>query len=198
MRVPRGTSRYECIIKRSRFIGQAWAVPDRREVDRIVTDLRREHRDVNHVVYAFVIGDTTSQLFGLSDDGEPRGTAGRPILDILKGSDITDCLVTVVRYFGGTKLGTGGLVHAYGDAARGCLDMLTTEPKRDLRAASVTCPYPLLTVVRTILLDLRAEITTEAFNETVTVAFLLERGLEGRLNAALKDVSRGTLSPCFT
>lgn len=198
MRVPRGTSRYEYTVKRSRFIGQAWAVADRREVERIVADLRCEHRDAHHVAYAFFIGDAHSQLVGLSDDGEPHGTAGRPIFDILKGSDITDCLVTVLRFFGGTKLGTGGLVHAYGDAARGCLGVLTTEPKRDLRAAFVTCPYQLLTVVRTILQDVRAEITAEAFKETVTVEFLLERGLEERLSAALKDVSRGTLSPCFT
>ena len=198
MRVPRGTSQYECTIKRSRFVAQAWVVTDRGAVDTIVSDLRREHREAHHVAYAFVVGDARSQLLGLSDDGEPHGTAGRPILDILRGSDITDCLVTVVRYFGGTKLGTGGLVHAYGDAARGCLDDLATETKRDLRVGSVTCPYPLLTVVRTILLDLRAEISKETFNEAVTVDFLLERGSEDRLREALQDVSRGTLSPCFT
>ncbi len=198
MRVPRGTSRYEYTVKRSRFIGQAWAVTDRRSVERIVAALRSERLDATHVVYAFVIGDTRSQISGLSDDGEPHGTAGRPILDILKGSGIIDCLVTVVRYFGGTKLGTGGLVHAYGDAARGCLALLAIRAKRDLRAGFVTCSYPLLTVVRTILGDFHAEVTAETFNEAVTIGFLLERGHEERLSAALKNVSRGTLSPCFT
>lgn len=80
-------------------------------------EVKQKYFDATHVVHAFSVG-LKSETFGMSDDGEPSGTAGRPVLDVLKGSGITNILLTVTRYFGGTLLGTGGLVHAYSESAK--------------------------------------------------------------------------------
>jgi uncharacterized YigZ family protein len=193
MRVPAGAARSETTVKRSRFIAEAWNVTSRDEVSRIVSDLRGKHSDASHVVSAFLIGDERSELLGMSDDGEPHGTAGRPVLEVLRGSGVADCLVTVVRYFGGTKLGTGGLVHAYSDAARECLAILPTQEKRDLRPATIRCPYEFHRQVRTILDECEAVVVDEDFGSAVTVRLEFENGSEGKIQDRLNDVSRGTI-----
>jgi len=192
--VPAGPAQYEFTVKRSRFIGEVWSIASREEAETILRDLRAIHADARHVVYAFVIGDESSELLGMSDDGEPRGTAGRPVLEVLKGSGVRNCMVTVVRYFGGTKLGTGGLVHAYGDAAKGCLARVETEERRDLRRAWLTCPYERHQAVRSSLIDAGAEIVDESFAETVSMACLVERDAVGDIRRRLSDVSRGTIT----
>ena len=125
--VPLESRTLELFVKRSRFIAKAEKVSSPEEVKPLVRRRREEHPGCSHVVWAFVTGPPKSRTMGLSDDGEPKGTAGRPVLEVLKGSGITDTLVTVVRFFGGTKLGTGGLVRAYSDAARGVLENIPTE-----------------------------------------------------------------------
>lgn len=193
MRIPRGVGHYESWVKRSRFIAEARGVESRRMVDTVVSDLRAQHPGAHHVVYAFVIGDETSELLGMSDDGEPHGTAGRPVLDVLKGSGVRNCLITVVRYFGGTKLGTGGLVHAYGQAAKGCIATLSVEKQRDLVPAVLECPYETLDVVRSVMKDAEAEIVSETFGTDVIIECRVERGSESSLQERLYDVSRGTI-----
>ena len=110
-----GTSEVE--VKKSRFLGTASYVSSEEEAATIVNAVRKEHYAARHVCYAYSIGDTNPRL-KFSDDGEPGGTAGKPILDVITNSGIENVLVTVVRYFGGTLLGTGGLVRAYTDSAR--------------------------------------------------------------------------------
>lgn len=108
---------YEVEIKRSRFIGSAFPVSDEKEAEGIIASVRAANRKARHVVYAYIIGNTT----GYSDDGEPKKTAGLPIFDYLRKEGLDCVLVTVVRYFGGILLGTGGLVKAYTDAAKGAV-----------------------------------------------------------------------------
>ena len=105
--------------KKSRFISLLYPVPDDHEVKKILKELRKEHPDSRHVVWSYVLGDAGT-LYGLSDDGEPHGTAGRPVLEVLKGSGLTFAALFVIRYFGGIKLGTGGLVSAYTRGGSGC------------------------------------------------------------------------------
>lgn len=193
MRVPAGTSAYEFTTRRSRFIGQAWGVAERSEAETIIRDLWNRHPDARHVVYAFVLGNPGSETLGMSDDGEPKGTAGRPVLEVLKGSEIRNCLVTVVRYFGGTKLGTGGLVHAYGDAAKGCLEQLKTQEYRILTPATITTPYESLQAIRSVLESHAAEIQEEIFGEAVIIRCGLDTDSLESLQAQLRDVSRGTI-----
>lgn len=112
--VKTGTS--EVIIKKSRFLGTAVEVTSEEQAREVVAAIRKEHYSARHVCYAYSIGEKNPAL-KFSDDGEPGGTAGKPILDVVQNSGITDILVVVVRYFGGVLLGTGGLVRAYSEAA---------------------------------------------------------------------------------
>lgn len=194
MMVAVGRSDYELVVKRSRFLAAGRPVESRREAEEIVRSLRTHHADANHVVYAFVIGDAQTELLGMSDDGEPHGTAGRPVLEVLRGSGVRNCLVTVVRYFGGTKLGTGGLVHAYAGAAKGCLAEIATAEVRDLRTASFSCPYPLHDQVRAACAENGAEITQEDFSDVVSITVAVEFDRIDELARRIRDVSRGTIS----
>ncbi len=116
----------QLIIKNSRFIAEAFVVKDTKEAREKLQEQKKKYFDSTHVVHAFVIG-LKAEITGMSDDGEPSGTAGRPVLDVLKGSGITNIMVTVTRYFGGTLLGTGGLVRAYGDSCKEILALCKTE-----------------------------------------------------------------------
>lgn len=116
----------EIVIKNSRFIGEALIVNSQSEAREKLHEQKLLYADATHVVHAFITG-TKGETSGMSDDGEPSGTAGRPVLDVLRGSGITNILLTVTRYFGGTLLGTGGLVHAYSDSAKEVLALCKTE-----------------------------------------------------------------------
>src|SRR3954469_1102863 len=115
-RIPAATTRIENEVSRSRFIATLANAPSFQEARDFIASIRAEMPDANHHVYAFKVGYGSSVIEGMSDDGEPSGTAGPPVLAVLRGADIGDAVLVVTRYFGGTKLGTGGLVHAYGDA----------------------------------------------------------------------------------
>ncbi len=106
----------EVIIKKSRFLGYAAAAKSPEEAADIVSGIRKEHYSARHVCYAYSIGEK-NPLLKFSDDGEPQGTAGKPILDVVTRSGVSDILIVVTRYFGGILLGTGGLVRAYTEAA---------------------------------------------------------------------------------
>ena len=99
----------ELVIKHSRFIAEVFPVENQAAARELLKEQKQKYFDSTHVVHAFVIGKN-AEILGMSDDGEPSGTAGRPVLDVLKGSGCTNIILTVTRYFGGTLLGTGGLV----------------------------------------------------------------------------------------
>ncbi len=114
-------SEIEIIIKKSRFLGYAFLVSTAEEANEKLTALRKQHWDASHHCSAYVLG-ADKQLQKYSDDGEPQGTAGMPILQVLHHKDVTNTMVVVVRYFGGVLLGAGGLVRAYSEAAAKALD----------------------------------------------------------------------------
>ena len=119
-------------------------------------------------IHAAVVGKS-GDLFSFSDDKEPKNTAGRPALEILKGSFITDICVLVVRYFGGTLLGTGGLVQAYGDSVKGVLALCETEEMVEKSSFRIVLPYNLYEPVKKELLDAGSVIETEAFTTEVVI-----------------------------
>ena len=126
----------ELTVKKSVFRAEVFYTDDAQEAKETVKRQKDQYRDARHVVHAFVIGESGAVL-GCSDDGEPPGTAGQPVLAVLKGSGITNILVTVTRWFGGTLLGTGGLVKAYSTAAKEALAKVHTEPL--IQKAEFTC-----------------------------------------------------------
>lgn len=114
----------EIIEKKSRFIGCIRHVETEEEADAFVTEMKKKHYNARHNCYAYSIGEG-QPLLRFSDDGEPGGTAGKPILEVITGRKLCNVCIVVTRYFGGTLLGTGGLVRAYTEAAKACID--TTE-----------------------------------------------------------------------
>ena len=137
----------ELIIKKSRFIGCVRPTAGREAALQVVAGLRREHPNANHVCWALLAGGQSAAV----DDGEPGGTAGRPMLEVLRHQDLEGVLATVVRYFGGVKLGAGGLVRAYTDCVAQAL--LGAQKVDIVRARGLRCevPYALEGVVRRAL-----------------------------------------------
>ena len=146
--VPARETRIEMWVSNSRFIATAAPVFGVEEARAFVERIRAEFADATHNVPAYVVGHGASVIAHSHDDGEPSGTAGRPALAVLQGSDLGDVAVVVTRYFGGTKLGTGGLVRAYGDAVREVLDVLPRAHKVLTHVVMVEVPYPLYELAR--------------------------------------------------
>lgn len=134
----------ELIIKKSRFLGCVQPVPDRPAAQEIVKRLRTEHPDANHVCWALLAGGQSAAV----DDGEPGGTAGRPMLDVLRHHDLEGVLATAVRYFGGVMLGAGGLVRAYTDCVAQPLKEAVKTPIIHLTTLLCQTPYAFEGTVR--------------------------------------------------
>lgn len=120
MEILKSYIKYEETIKGSRFLSELFPCSSQAEARELVKSQKAKYADATHVVHAFVIG-SGAEVMGMSDDGEPSGTAGRPALDVLRGRGCTNTVLTITRWFGGTLLGTGGLVKAYGNGAKGVL-----------------------------------------------------------------------------
>lgn len=117
---------FEEIIKGSRFLSELIPCENQAQARDILKAQKEKYADATHVVHAFIVGKN-GEVMGMSDDGEPSGTAGRPTLDVLKGRNCTNLIVTITRWFGGTLLGTGGLVKAYGNGAKQVLEAAATQ-----------------------------------------------------------------------
>ena len=133
-----GSGEYE--EKKSRFLGEAVHVETEEEASEYIAGIRKKYYDARHHCYAWVLGEGSERKKS-SDDGEPSGTAGQPILRVIEGSGCTNILVIVTRYFGGTLLGTGGLVRAYTQAARAALEDAQTARMCMCRKLAVTVDY---------------------------------------------------------
>jgi uncharacterized YigZ family protein len=189
MRILLTTNQTEIEVRKSRFIAIARTATSADEVKKLVALVRKEHPQANHVAHAAVWGPDGSQ-FSMSDDHEPKNTAGRPVLEILKGSGITNIIVLVARYFGGTLLGTGGLVKAYGDAAKSVLDGLKTEEliKKDIFTLEIG--YDLYDQIRKLLHEYEAQ-TNEEFGTLVIIKGTVAAQKTVDLNQAISNLSSG-------
>lgn len=190
-RIPDDTSRSEIVISKSRFIATAGFADSPESAKAFIDSIKSEMTDANHHVYAFRIGHGNSITEGMSDDGEPSGTSGPPILSILRGTDLGDIIIVVTRYFGGTKLGTGGLVRAYSEAARTVLDELATDVKIPKTNALVSVSYSNLESVKRCLADASAEIIDEVFTGDVTITFKIPTEDLPRLKVEIRDITAG-------
>ncbi|XDF33543.1 YigZ family protein [Paracidovorax avenae] len=140
----RAPSHSELVIKKSRFIGCVQPVADRATAQQVVDGLRRDHPGAAHVCWALLAGGQSAAV----DDGEPGGTAGRPMLEVLRHQDLEGVLATVVRYFGGVKLGAGGLVRAYADTVAQALLQADKVPLERMATLQCLVPYALEGLVR--------------------------------------------------
>ena len=183
----------ELIVKKSRFIAIARTSSDPADVKRIVDQTRAQYPDATHVVHAAVMGSQ----FSYSDDHEPKNTAGRPALEVLKGSGITNIIVLIIRYFGGTLLGTGGLVKAYGDSTKMVLDGIATEELVEKARFSLTIGYEMYESVKRILGALKADSVTEDFATEISISGQIPISEKESLVSRISDLSNGRRTVLF-
>jgi uncharacterized YigZ family protein len=189
--VPAGRARTEIRASNSRFIATAGPAASVKAARALIAEIRADMPDASHHVYAYVIGHGATTTLGMSDDGEPSGTAGRPALAVLRGSGLGDVALVVTRYFGGTLLGTGGLVHAYGDAAKAVLALLPREEKIERRTLTATLPYAAYDTARRLVAAHAGSIVDEAFAADVTLRVLLPAAQVAALVVALSEATAG-------
>ena len=183
----------EIEVRKSRFIAHAIPITSLDEIKALVQEARAEHPGANHVVHAAVVGKG-GDLYSYSDDKEPRNTAGRPALEVLKGSGVSNILILIIRYFGGTLLGTGGLVKAYGQSVRELLPLLKTEELIEKTTFSITVPYNLYELLSLHLASLEAEIITEEFATEVTLTASLPSAMIEELEIYVQNLTNGQSS----
>lgn len=148
--------------------------------------------DASHHVYAFRVGFGSSVIEGLSDDGEPSGTSGPPIMNVLRGSELGDTLIVVTRYFGGTLLGTGGLVRAYSEAAALAIKACPTTLKIEYAHLNILIEYSTFTMFKRMLPDYEAEIVSESFSDSIELEVSVPALHVDRLIAAVTDLTSGS------
>jgi uncharacterized YigZ family protein len=189
--VPARETRVEIRVINSRFIATAAPVFSVDEAKAFIARLREEFADASHNVPAYLVGHGASVIAHCSDAGEPSGTAGRPALAVLRGSGLGDVAVVVTRYFGGTKLGTGGLVRAYGDAVREVLAALPRAERVATHTVMMTVPYSLFERVRVTIATHNGQILDEDFGADVTVTARFAVESFPAFQADLQELSRG-------
>ncbi|NUU68803.1 IMPACT family protein [Enterobacteriaceae bacterium BIT-l23] len=181
-------------IKKSRFITLLAHTDGVEAAKAFVDAVRAEHPDARHHCWAWVAGaPDDSQQLGFSDDGEPAGTAGKPILAQLMGSGVGEITAVVVRYYGGIKLGTGGLVKAYGGGVQLALGQLTTARRVPLQAYLLHCDYGQLSGVEALLKQCEGLVAHSDYQAEVRLQVALPQAKVAEFSARLADLSRGTL-----
>lgn len=179
----------ERIIKKSRFIGCVQPMSDRAGAQKVVAALWAQHPGARHVCWALLAGGQSAAV----DDGEPSGTAGRPMLDVLRHQNLEGVLATVVRYFGGVKLGAGGLVRAYTDAVAQAL--LQAEKVPIVRLATLRCvvPYAMEGLLRRELDAAGASLLAVTHGQAVELCFNLPEDAAAALRARLAEAGQGRI-----
>lgn len=180
----------ELTDRRSRFIGTVCEVKTEEEAIAVIADLRKRYWDARHTVYAYSL---QSGIVRCSDDGEPQGTAGAPVLDVLQKRGLTDCLIAVTRYFGGILLGTGGLVHAYSECASRALDAASIVTRRLCAEGTVCCDYAQYGRLPALIAAADGGITDTAFADDVTLMVYIPLPNEASFRRELMEMTAGTV-----
>ena len=171
--------------KRSKFLAFAHPVETIDEIKDLLTDYKKKYYDARHVCYAYMLGPERTD-FRTNDDGEPSSTAGKPILGQINSRELTNILVVVIRYFGGVKLGTSGLIVAYREAAAEALSAATVIEKTIEETVTFTFPYMMMNSVMRVVKELNPRIVEQKYDETCIITLAIKRSmapmLEERLN----------------
>ena len=179
----------EFVERRSRFIGYIRPVATQAAADAFVEEVRAMHRTATHHVYAYLLREGNFQRY--SDDGEPQGTAGVPVLNVLLKNNITDTAVVVVRYFGGVLLGAGGLVRAYSAGAAAALRAAGIVSMVSCKLLSLSCDYGRYGRVSAIIPEHGGVIESTSFTDTVSLRFYLRPEALPAFQRALADATNG-------
>ena len=180
----------EFIINKSRFIGYGCPCETEEEALAFLARIRQKHKDATHNCYAYIIG-LNSGIMRYSDDGEPGGTAGMPIIEVMKARGVVNCAVVVTRYFGGILLGTGGLVRAYTAAASGALQSAELVSMRLVVDCKVRVSYAQFEQAQRIIAAAETRLDEPIFDDAVTLCWRMPAGREETLRTALNELTRG-------
>ena len=180
--------------KHSRFIGFIIPCKNEQEVSRIIAEKRKKYWDARHAVYAYILADGTARF---SDDGEPHGTAGKPVLEVLSSSGIKNAVVVVIRYFGGILLGTGGLVRAYTAAAKAAVQNCSKAKTVPACRFTVNVSYAEYERFLFLLHDFGAIIEKSEFADKVSLQFTVKSSLSDNCITKISEAFSSSLLPEF-
>lgn len=180
-------------IKGSRFLGFAAPAANKEEAESYLTELRKRFFDATHHCYAWRLGSGIDEISRFADDGEPSGTAGKPILQVITGRNLTNLILVVVRYFGGVKLGTGGLARAYADTAILTVEQCTIRQVWHTRIVALTVGYDHLNTVMKLIDKFGASIEESEYGESIHMKLLLRLAEVEPFRAAAADSTHGRI-----
>lgn len=187
---------FEESIKGSRFLSELFPCDSQAAARELIKAQKSKYADATHVVHAFVIGPG-AEVMGMSDDGEPSGTAGRPALDVLKGRKCTNTVLTITRWFGGTLLGTGGLVKAYSGGAKAVLEKADEEKAFEELVAkapfSFSCDYNIYKLIKNNMQEFHLYEVTEEFATDISIKGLIREDEKEILAEKLLNLSNGKI-----
>ena len=190
--VPAGNISIEQEVKRSRFIASIARASDKHQAHAFIDKIRLTYPDANHHCWAYVAGNPFKTVqIGMSDDGEPQGTAGKPMLSILQHRRIGEIVVVVTRYFGGIKLGTGGLVRAYSRSVQMALQKLPLKKFVALATARITLPYPYEDRIRRLLENMQVTIDEVIYEDRVVLGVEFAAEIIVDLQRQIADQTKG-------
>lgn len=183
----------EIKIKGSKFIGRVFSSESEDEAISILENIRKKQYDATHHCFAYRTGLGKEIIFRYSDDGEPSGTAGRPIYDRLEGQNLTNLILIVTRYYGGTKLGTGGLTHAYSDAAKQVLDKAGSLEKFITEQIPMVLAFADYSPAERLILQIGGKIVESDFSDIVKLTVEIRFSLAAKLKSSLIDLTSGRI-----
>jgi len=191
---PARQQQFELEIKRSRFITSVACVSGKSSAKTFIQDIREVFPDANHHCWAMIAGlPNDIYLHDQSDDGEPKGTAGKPMLNVLQHSQLGNTVVVVTRYFGGIKLGAGGLVRAYTQAVSGAIGQLVTTKTYITQKWVVRLAYPLLDSLEHRLASTNIQVARKDFLDMVTLELLVPKSDSLKLSGLLEEIGNGSI-----
>ena len=191
--VPLNEIRREHVVVNSRFIATLAPVFSIEEAKTFIARIKKEYADASHNVPAYVIGGGNTVSEFCSDDGEPSGTSGKPALAVLRGSGLGDVAVVVTRYFGGTLLGTGGLVKAYTESTQMVVNAVERGRRVEVNVSMLAIPYNLLERVRLMVTKNNGEVVAEDFAEDVTMTLQFPVEAMDVFQMEMQELSAGKL-----
>ena len=189
---PAGAGSSEYVEKKSRFLGRVFAVSSEDEVRALLEAVKREHYDARHNCWCYILKSGQKRY---SDDGEPQGTAGQPMLNVFEREHVVDVLCVVTRYFGGILLGAGGLCRAYTKAAKDALDAAGICKMQPWLRQTVSAPYALFERVKLLIAAQAGVLEDAQYGADILVTYRIPAGADEALRTALREASSGTIAP---
>lgn len=200
MKVLLETTTAEIVEKKSRFIANVFYVENEKDAFDRLNEMRKKYYDAKHNCYAYILGKNGESMKS-SDDGEPQGTAGHPMLDILKGENLTNCIAIVTRYFGGTLLGTGGLVRAYSESLKASIKNAKFSNIYDGFEVDFSVNYDDFGKVENIVQNINQDVTGDNFNpiisldknfeENVKLKYLIDKSEFNKFKQNINNLTKG-------